>query len=193
MIQVAYNKPELINTDEARQLWFYELKDIPGDVAMLAAERHIQTEKFPPTIADIRKHSAEILKREDMSEIEAWGYVRKAVNNGLYGYLEEFERLPKDIQKTIRHPETLREWAQLDPSEVETVVQSNFMRSYRATISSIRTDRLLSQSALERIMAMKPEELPPPEIPRIEPPPMEEKRDIPDWVVEELRKLNAGG
>lgn len=40
--------------------WHQHLKDVPFDVAMANFREHVQTERFPPTIADIRRgYSAE--------------------------------------------------------------------------------------------------------------------------------------
>lgn len=69
---------------------------------------------------------------EVMSEVEAWGYVSKALRNSTYEAEEEFEKLPESVKSAIGSPERLKEWAALDEREVQTVVSSNFMRSYRA-------------------------------------------------------------
>lgn len=35
--------------------WYEHLKDVPFDVAMENFRRHVRTEKYPPTIADLRR------------------------------------------------------------------------------------------------------------------------------------------
>ena len=54
-------------------------------------------------------------------------------NNGdeIY-YVEEFEKLPDVIQRSIGGPEQLKAWAQMDAATVESVVASNFMRTFKA-------------------------------------------------------------
>jgi hypothetical protein len=67
-----------------------------------------------------------------MTEQEAWALVAKAVQRSTYGSVEEFAKLPPEIQAVVHDPGQLRQWA-IGPSEsLETVVASNFMRSFRA-------------------------------------------------------------
>ena len=67
-----------------------------------------------------------------MSELEAWGLVRRAVQNGIYGAQKEFDALPPVVQQCVGSPSQLKEWALLDEDVVASVVASNFQRSYRA-------------------------------------------------------------
>lgn len=43
-----------------------------------------------------------------------------------------FDALPPLLQQVIATPSQLAEWEMLKDSEINTVIQSNFMRSYRA-------------------------------------------------------------
>ena len=65
-----------------------------------------------------------------MTATEAWALVRKAIRNGYYGAEEEFEKLPTACQRAIGSPSNLRELAQLDIDQVETVEQSHFIKAY---------------------------------------------------------------
>ena len=74
------------------------------------------------------------LKRSnDLDELAAWALVSKACRNGLYGYREEFAKLPPDVQAAVGAPEQLRAWAMMDTEAVESVIASNFQRNYRTT------------------------------------------------------------
>ena len=68
----------------------------------------------------------------EMSELEAWNKVYKAICNSSYHAQEEFDNLPPLIQKIVVSPNQLAEWGRCDIEEVNTVIQSNFMRSYKA-------------------------------------------------------------
>ena len=67
-----------------------------------------------------------------MSEQEAWTLVRKALSDGIYHYNERFAELPKEVQAAVGRPSQLRAWAVMDENAVESVVASNFMRTFRA-------------------------------------------------------------
>ena len=70
---------------------------------------------------------------QELTELEAWALVTKAIRNGLYGADEEFAKLPPLVQQAVGQPRCLTEWAMLG-AEDKAVTQSNFMRSYRAVV-----------------------------------------------------------
>lgn len=77
-------------------------------------------------------------KPDEMSELEAWGLVNRAIRNGNYGAEEEFAKLPEVIQAAVGSPGQIREWASMDIEDLQTVAQSNFLRSYRACAERAR-------------------------------------------------------
>ena len=97
---------------------------------------------FAPVPGMIKAELLSMRPNASMSENEAWGYVSKALKNSMYGYREEFAKLPAEIQQAIGHAEMLREWAMMDESEVQTVIASNFQRSFRAKQASM--DKLIA-------------------------------------------------
>ena len=80
----------------------------------------------------------EISRPAELSEGEAWALIAKALRNSSYNSEKEFEALPENLQRLVGHPSQLREWASMDTETVQSVVQSNFMRSYRARQESER-------------------------------------------------------
>ena len=107
------------------------------------------TEKFPPTIADIREKATQIVESVDssMSELEAWSLVRKAVRNSGYHSVEEFEKLPEACQRAVGSAANLKEWALMDSERVETVEQriseeKKLPESIRLLIASMRDNAL---------------------------------------------------
>ena len=67
-----------------------------------------------------------------LTEAEVWAKLNKAVSNSAYNAREEFEKLPEDIRQLVGSPSQLHEWALIGRNEFQTVLQSNFLRSYRA-------------------------------------------------------------
>lgn len=116
------------------EIWNEMLGEYDYQMVSAAMKMLIAVKKdYPPSIAEIIEKIEFIRSggQTDLSEIEAWSMVRKALSNGMYGAREEFERLPSEVQAVLREPATLRNWSQLDSSEVETVIASNFMRSFK--------------------------------------------------------------
>lgn len=87
---------------------------------------------FAPSIGQLIAKVKTIEETSQLNESEAWGLVSKAIRNGYYGAVEEFSKLPPLVQKAVGTPDNLRNWSQTNLESVETVIQSNFLRAYRA-------------------------------------------------------------
>ena len=90
--------------------------------------------EFSPSCGQIRAKMESLLERETLTEQQAWALVSKACANGYYGYQEEFNKLPLEVQRAVGSPEQIKEWSVMDITTFQSVVASNFMRSYRATL-----------------------------------------------------------
>lgn len=115
-------------------LWEEMFREDDPQVVALAVKAHIANDKkgFPPHIGAIKDAIVKITTPEEMTEQEAWALVAKACRNGTYGAQKEFDALPPVVQRLVGSPNQLKEWATMDSHELQTVVASNFQRSYRA-------------------------------------------------------------
>ena len=115
-------------------LWtkMFEDDDFKSVMAAVQALITTRTEGYPPTIGEVKARLSQLSSPNELSEQEAWALVSKACQNGYYHSVEEFEKLPEVIQRSIGGPEQLKAWAQMDADTVESVVASNFMRTFRA-------------------------------------------------------------
>lgn len=134
VLNAAYrnNGKPMIEDKMQADVWYEMLKDLDYNVAEKAVKNMIARSPYQPTIADVRKEYARLVSAPAIGEGEAWAMVRDAIRNGTYGATEEFEKLPPALQKAVGNPMSLTEWASLTSKEVETVVQSNFLKALRA-------------------------------------------------------------
>lgn len=153
-MKAVYSDPKFIADKDAFNVWYELLKDIPYEICQAAIHKYMSINKFPPTIADLRQLATEIVTPEQMNEGEAWSLVYKAICNSMYGANEEFAKLPPECQKAVGNPTILREWGMLDMSEVNTVIQSNFMRSYKVECKRSKEVKQLSQGTREIIQKL---------------------------------------
>lgn len=118
----------------AVNLWAEMFADDNINLVKEAVKAYIATDEkgFPPVIGQIKGKLYQITEPEQLSEVEAWGLVSKAIQNGCYNSEKEFDKLPEIVQRTIGSPARLKEWSQVDLDSLQTVVSSNFMRSFRA-------------------------------------------------------------
>lgn len=135
-IKTYFPRDNVLPTENAMRLWYSELKDIPYQSAYMALRKYVSTNKFAPTIADIREQVAELNSQneEELNETAAWSMVWKAICNSGYHADEEFAKLPPVIQRAVHSPAQLREWALLEniDGKTITVLQSDFQRAFRA-------------------------------------------------------------
>lgn len=73
----------------------------------------------------------------ELNEMEAWAVVKEAIGRSGYHATEEFAKLPLLAQKAVGSADQLRVWA-IDSNFNESVVMSNFQRSYRTVIDRER-------------------------------------------------------
>lgn len=121
-------------------LWQSMFSDDPVEVVASAVKAHIasDTKGFPPHIGAIKEAIRKVNTPEEMTEMEAWGYVQKAITNSYYNSKDEFDKLPPTVQRLVGSANQLREWSMMDLETVSSVVASNFQRSYKARAASER-------------------------------------------------------
>lgn len=119
--------------ETAITLWQSIFDDLPYNVVAAAVQAFIADDDkgFPPAVGQINRRVREIVEPERMTEQEAWALVSRACENSGYHWQQEYEKLPEDIRRCVGDALTLREWALMPIEEFETVIASNFMRSYR--------------------------------------------------------------
>lgn len=136
-----YRNMERRDAEAVVGLWSDMFLDDPVEIVAAAVKALIASDEKqyrPPHIGAVKAYVRKIAHPEEMTEVEAWGLVRKATANGYYGAKEEFEKLPHILQRLVGSPNQLKEWAMMDSNEFQTVVASNFQRSYRAATESER-------------------------------------------------------
>lgn len=114
--------------------WTMVFADKDAEMAFKGVQVYLSsdTKGFAPSPGQIIDAMHKLKPEKTLNEMQAWLMVQKAVKNANYNSGAEFEKLPQVIKRVVRNPATLREWAQMDESEFQTIIQSNFMRSFRA-------------------------------------------------------------
>lgn len=130
-------------------LWTAMFVDEPVELVLAAVKAHVATDVkgYPPHIGAIKNAIVKLRVPEEMTELEAWSLVRSAISgasmddtsrifrDGVFlppSAVVQFEQLPPVLQRLVGDPARLAAWNMVPSDELETVVQSNFMRSYRA-------------------------------------------------------------
>lgn len=130
-LKTYYPKETLLVGEESMDLWYKALRDIEYRTAELVLSAWVSNNRWSPAISDIREGAARLRYSKQMSEQDAWNCVLRAVGNSIYHSDTEFEKLPQVVKSLVGSPNQLRMWAMMDMDTLESVVASNFMRSYR--------------------------------------------------------------
>ena len=177
-----YAKKTQQERENAIRLWAEMFSDEPGELVAMAVKALIKSRvsTYPPGIGEITEKIQQIMQPDQMTELEAWGLVLKAVSNSNYNSNEEFNKLPVIVQRLVGAPSQLREWAMMDSETLNSVVASNFQRSYKVRAKN-EQDYLALPSSVKTFMASIAEGMRMPELPEI----TEQQRN------EAIRRLRA--
>lgn len=138
--------------DEIIDLWSTMFASEPVKIVIEAVKSLMCTLKFPPTIADVKEKIAMITQPKQLTEMEAWRMVKSAIS--YYNATETFSRLPPILQGIIGSPNTLREWAVMEAETVDSIIQSNFMRSYKVKAAQEKERNMLPESTRQLIQGI---------------------------------------
>lgn len=103
-------------------------EEVNAAIGALIATR---TVGFSPTIGEVKEQLRKLHHHSDIDENAAWVLVSRACRNSSYHSVEEFNKLPPEVQRTVGSPEQLKQWAGMDADVVESVVASNFKKAFR--------------------------------------------------------------
>ncbi|MFR1698771.1 MAG: replicative helicase loader/inhibitor [Anaerovoracaceae bacterium] len=119
---------EILPNKEALELWYMELKDIEYEIAVTALRRYVATNKFPPSIAEIREQTAAVMDRslEDDWGI-SWSQVTRAIQN--YGMWSTDKAL-ESMDEITRECVARLGWKELCMSESPMADRANFRMIY---------------------------------------------------------------
>lgn len=158
MTQSIYTNFKPANKIATVNGWHFMLKDIQKEKVLKAFEIFCKTDTsgFAPSPSQILKLSNEIFeKNQSITDLESWSIVRKALRNSIYHSKEEFEELPEICKRVVGNHESLKEWALKDTDEVETVIMSHFLRTYRIVKERMEIERYVPELKPERTIEKK--------------------------------------
>ena len=188
-LKTYYPKDTILPNEQAMELWYMQLKDLPYEVASTALNSWVATNKWSPTIADIREKSADLMQGERTDWSEGWERVVKCI--GAYGYnrqddaLETMDEITRECVKRLG-------WMNLCLSENLTADRANFRQMYESISERKRKYDLIPASVQEKIRQIAPvKETPVLEVHEVEKKGIEikEHEDIPPDIQAEIDKF----
>ena len=126
--------------EDTVNLWLDLFGGEPYPLVFAAVKSFISSDEegFPPVPGKIMGKLRLLTHSDEMTELDAWEVVSRALRNSTYGSREEFEKFPPVIKRLVGSPAQLREWAAMSSEIVNSVISSNFQRSYRSILQRER-------------------------------------------------------
>ncbi len=146
VIKSCYPRDNLLSIDKVIEVWYRQLEDLDYAIAMTALNKWIATEKWPPTIADIRTLYVDIKQGVDP---DAWSKAWEAVNKMIqkYGYYR-----PEEAYNEIRNIDPLAEealhrlgYCHVCTSENQVSERANFREIYLQLSKRQREDEQIPE------------------------------------------------
>lgn len=102
-LKTYYPRENLLPNNQAMELWYRQLQDIPFQVAEAALNKWVATNKWSPSIAEIREMTATVQRGEIPDWGEGWEQVVKAIGKyGMYQIHEAMESFDPITRQCVK-------------------------------------------------------------------------------------------
>lgn len=147
-MKAVYSQETFIPDQDAFNMWFVLLQDIPYEVCRVAVQKHMMLNKFPPTVAEIRELAATAVNGRAMTWGESWEKARTAIRRyGSYNQTEALNSLDPVTRKCVES----MGYKNLCFSENEMADRAHYQRLFEVFSKREQEDRQLSAPLLEAI------------------------------------------
>lgn len=139
-LRTYYSRYDLLPNEQAVSLWYDSLKDIPAGVLSAALKAWVVTEKWPPTIADLREKADSIVNGERPDWGLGWHEVQQAIQK--YGYMQ-WEKAQESMNPITREAVRRIGWQSICESENPETIRAQFRQVYEICEKRESADRNL--------------------------------------------------
>ena len=130
-LSAAYTSNDFIPNEYTFNLWYKALHDIDYVTLNKAAQAYMMTNKFPPTIADIRRIAFDLVLPADEIAAEEWQRLMKALGQaGRPDAMEYWKALPEITREIVGGFSEFREWSNLPVTDLMTVHRPMFIKRF---------------------------------------------------------------
>lgn len=103
-MKAVYAQPTFIPDQDAFNMWYALISDLPYDVCSVAIKKYMLTNKFPPTVAEIRELASGITNGDPLTWGESWERALNAVRRyGSYNKQAALDGLDPLTRKCVEN------------------------------------------------------------------------------------------
>ena len=102
-LKSAFSQPNFLPDGDSVNVWYEFLKDLDSKVCSVAISKYIMTNKFPPTVADIRELCTSVTAGDKPLWSDGWDEVMRAMRRyGSYNEVEALESMSEITRQCVR-------------------------------------------------------------------------------------------
>lgn len=145
-LKTYYPREKILENKQATELWYKKLNDIPYDIMEAAIDSWVSTNKWSPTIADLREKAAEIQNGYIPDWSEGWKNVLLAIRR--YGSYEP-EKAIESLDSISRECVKRIGYREICLSEKIAVERANFRDIYEILAKRKKQDAQIPAKTIE--------------------------------------------
>ena len=151
-LRTYYPRENILPNDHAMELWFRQLEDVPYKLAEVALQKWVATNKWSPSIAEIREMTVSITDGETPDWSEGWEQVLRAISR--YGYMNQTDAMASLDELPRKCVERL---GYLDICKSQNINQdrANFRMIYEQLVERKKKESVLPAGLLQTIGQMR--------------------------------------
>lgn len=159
----SFNKLSKSDLNAKATLWTRLLSDIDYKTAGKALQMYLVTDTtgYPPTVGKLRQNAVRLTQKPILDSTSAWQAVKRAIHAAEDNPYQAFQALPEECKRIVGDYNQLMDWTCCTAERINTVVYSNFIKSYTAMQNE--TTEFLTLPPELKAIARKTPELPPTE------------------------------
>lgn len=151
-MKAIYSQPTFIPDQDAFNMWFALLGDLPYEVCSVAAQKYMLTNKFPPTVAEIREMCAGVVNGDPLTWGESWERALNAVRKyGSYNKQAALNSLDSITRKCV---ESIG-YMELCMSENIMVERAHFQKIFEVFSKREQTEKQMPLGLQEAITKLQ--------------------------------------
>lgn len=136
-LKTYYPRETLLPNNQAIELWYRQLNDIPYEIAELVLNKWVATNRWSPSIADIREQATEVKQGQKPDWGAGWEQVLSAIKN--YGVYRPDEALAS-MDETTRQAVKQIGFREICMSENIAADRANFRMIYERQVERQKQD-----------------------------------------------------
>ena len=147
-LKTYYPREQLLPNTQAMELWYRELQDIPMEIAELSLRKWVSTNKWSPSIAEIREIASSVMQGELPDWGEGWEKVQRAIR--LCGRDRKSDAMAMFDPITKKAVEYLG-WVELCNSTEPMADRANFRMCFETVMQREKTNNQMALPLREAI------------------------------------------